>query len=131
MGKYPVLFFDLKVCILSLRTFRTTPFTHRQGLTGNSWDGMLSNFKDMVSDLYMEWKNSLTSLNLEEWAYFESICLKTATEAELTRSLCKLSQYLAWKFNRRTIVLIDDYETPINHAYDHGYFDKVRSRTPL
>jgi hypothetical protein len=92
---------------------------------------MLSNFRDLVSDLYAEWEDCLMqSLKLPERTYFESIRNKTATEAQLTRSLHKLSRFLAKKFRQSVIVLIDEYEAPNNCAYDHGYFDDVRSLYP-
>ena len=92
---------------------------------------MLSEFSDFVSDLYSKWEDRIIqSLKLPERTYFESIRNKTATEVELTRSLYKLSYFLAEKFCQRVIVLIDEYEAPINRAYEHGYFDEVRSLYP-
>jgi hypothetical protein len=92
---------------------------------------MLLNFRDLVSVLYAEWEDCLMqSLKLPERTYFESIRNKTATEADLTRSLYKLSYFLAEKFRQRVIVLIDEYEAPNNRAYDHGYFDEVCSLYP-
>jgi hypothetical protein len=89
---------------------------------------MLWKFKDLVSELYKKWKDCLMqSLDPAETTYFESICLKTATEVDFKRSLYKLSHFLRRKFSRKVIVLIDEYETPIIHAYEHGYFDNVRS----
>jgi hypothetical protein len=89
---------------------------------------MLSNFKDLVSVLYMGWKDCLMqSLNPAERTYFESIYLMTATGVNLTRSLHKLSYFLRRKFDQQVIILIDEYEAPIMCAYEHGYFDKVRS----
>ena len=72
----------------------------------------------------------MQSLKLPERTYFESIHNKTATEADLTRSLYKLSRFLAQKFRQGVIVPIDEYEVPNNHAYDKGYFDEVRSLYP-
>ena len=92
---------------------------------------MLSNFRDLVSDLYAEWEDCLTqSLKPPERTYFESIRNRTATEDDLTSSLYDLSCFLAKKFRRGVIVLIDKYEAPNNRAYDHGYFDEVRSLYP-
>ena len=92
---------------------------------------MFSNFEDLVSDLYAEWADCLMqSLEPQERTYFESIRNKTATEANLMRSLYKLSRFLAQKFRQRVIVLIDEYEAPNNRAYDQGYFDQVRSLYP-
>ncbi|KIM74728.1 hypothetical protein PILCRDRAFT_695764 [Piloderma croceum F 1598] len=108
MGKYPVIFCDFK------------------DLTGDSWEEMLSDFEDLVAVLYMEWEDCLMqSLRPGERTYFESICLKTATKSELKKSLYKLSYFLARKFDRRVIVLIDAYEAPNNRAYEHDYFDNA------
>ena len=87
---------------------------------------MLSDFKDCVSDLYMEWKGRLMqSLDLHEKTYFESICGKTGTEDDTMMSLYILSDFIAWKYGQPVIVLIDEYEAPIICAFDHGYFEKV------
>jgi hypothetical protein len=92
---------------------------------------MLSHFRFLVSDLYGEWEDCLMqSLKLPERTYFESIVNMTATEANLKRSLYNLSYFLAEKFCQRVIVLIDEYDVPNNCAYDHGYFDEVRSLSP-
>jgi hypothetical protein len=57
---------------------------------------MLSNFKDLVSHLYKKWKDSLMqSLDPTDGTYFEAICLKTATEDDLIKSLYNLSYFLA------------------------------------
>ena len=89
---------------------------------------MLSTFRQLVSDLYEKWADCLME-SLEPWqkAYFQSILDNTATKAQLKRSLFKLTSFLAEKFHQRVIVLIDEYEAPNNCAYEHGYFDKVRS----
>jgi Predicted AAA-ATPase len=89
---------------------------------------MFWNFKDLVSDLYGEWEDCLMeSLKLPERTYFESICNQTATMDDLEMSLYYLSNFLSEKFGQRVIVLIDEYETPINRAYEHGYFNNVCS----
>jgi len=93
---------------------------------------MLSDFKDSVSELYTEWEVCLMgSLKPAEQHYFESICLQTATKAEFSRSLYKLSGYLHRKFKRKVIVLIDEYDAPNNFSFEHGYFSEVRSYIPL
>jgi hypothetical protein len=125
MGKYPVIFCDFKVRVSS-KLFRQLVYA-KQNLTGESWEAMLSKFRDFVSALYAKWQDCLTE-SLRPWhrKYFESILDKTATLSDLKRSLYKLSYFLAEKFGRKVIVLIDGYEGPTNRANDHGYFDDVR-----
>jgi len=89
---------------------------------------VLSSFKDLIFELYKEWRDCLMqSLSPAERTYFESIYLMTATEDDFARSLKTLCSFLARKFGRKVIVLIDEYEAPIICAFEHGYFDKVRS----
>ena len=72
----------------------------------------------------------MQSLRPSQRRYFESILNMTATKDELMRSLYKLTLFLADKFRRNVIVLIDEYEAPNNRAYEHGYFNDVRSPHP-
>jgi hypothetical protein len=93
---------------------------------------MLSDFEGLVAHLYMEWEDCLMpTLKPGERTYFESICLRTATKSDVKNSLYRLSYFLARKFERGVIVLIDEYEAPNNCAYEHGYFVKVRSLYPF
>lgn len=92
---------------------------------------MLRSFEFLVSGLYSEWEDLLMpSLKPREKAYFQSICDRTATETDVAQSLRELSRFLAEKFSRNVIVLIDEYESPNHYAYDSGYFEEVRSLYP-
>jgi hypothetical protein len=103
----------------------------KQNLIGLSWKEMLSAFKILVSELYMKWEDCLVqSLTPVEKTYSESICLEKATEADFANSLYELTRFLTRKFGRKVIVLIDEYDAPINCAYEFGYFDKVRFLYP-
>ena len=69
----------------------------------------------------------MPSLKLPERTYFQSVRNQTATVTDLTDSLYNLSYFLAEKFGQKVIVLIDEYEAPNIRAYEHGYFEEVRS----
>ena len=51
----------------------------------------------------------------------------TRSEADYQRSLLYLSHYLRRYYDRKTIILIDEYDAPIQCAYDHGFYDKAIS----
>jgi len=59
--------------------------------------------------------------------YFESIYFKTAMEDDFALSLFCLSYFLCQKIGQSVMVLIDEYEAPINRAFKHNYLDEVRS----
>jgi hypothetical protein len=102
--------------------------THvKQDITGSSWEEMLLSFRGMVSGLYKEWHLYLEhSLDPEEKAFFESVRLNTAPEEHWRTSLKRLSFFLARKSGRKVMVFIDEYEAPINDAYEGSFFDQVR-----
>ena len=103
-----------------------------QDVSGDSWEEMLFMFRRRISELYKGWYHYLgDSLDPEEKAYFESIRLNTASQkADWMDSLRDLSAFLARKSGRKVIVLIDEYEAPVNHAYEENYFDKLRPSYP-
>jgi len=103
----------------------------KQNITGDSWEEMLGSFREMVSHLYEESYEYLEdSLKPGEKIFFESIRLSTAPVERWRISLQRLSYFLARKSGRGAMVFIDEYEAPINGAYEHGFFDKVRPLYP-
>jgi hypothetical protein len=118
-----------KFVVLS-KLFRQPTYV-KQDITGDSWEEMLGSFRVMVSVLYKESYEYLgQSLDLEEKEFFESIRLNTAPVERWRISLKRLSNFLARKSGRKAMVFIDEYEAPINRAYEHGYFNKVRPLYP-
>jgi hypothetical protein len=80
----------------------------------------------MISDLYKKWYQYLeNSLDREEKGFFDSVRFNEAPVDHWRRSLNRLSLFLARKSRRGTIVLIDEYETPINCAYEFDFFTRV------
>jgi hypothetical protein len=103
-----------------------------QDVTGKTWDGMLSSFRRRVSLLYEEWRQSLRgSLDSNENAFFEAICLETASEGQLEDSLYLLSIFLTRRFEKEVIVLVDDYDAPITFAFKNDFFEQVGPSYPF
>lgn len=89
---------------------------------------MFGSFKEMVSEVYREWSWYLKgSLNPEDQEFFDSICRQTASVEKWKTSLKRLSTFLAEKAHQKVMVFVDEYETPNNCAYEHGFFKEVRS----
>ena len=102
-----------------------------QNLVGQTWEQMLWSFREMVSELYKNWYEYLRPcLNLAEQALFEAICDNVALEKFWMHSLKNLSTFLVRKSRQRVIVLIDEYDAPLNLAYEHGFLADVRPSHP-
>lgn len=50
-----------------------------------------------------------------------------ASASEYTASLKMLSEFLYQHYGRKAVILIDEYDVPLEHAYFTGYFDRMSS----
>ena len=65
------------------------------------------------------------TLDDDEKSLSERISGRKATKLELKFSLSFLVQMLARYHNKRVILLIDDYDIPVQTAYLHGFYDEI------
>ena len=100
-NKYPVI-------NISLKRVKST-----------NWEKCLEGFKEIISELYQEYKFLLKSEKLDniEKKHFIDIISKIALETEYETSLVKLSKYLKKHFEQEVIILVDEYDAPIINAF--------------
>ena len=99
-------------------------------------------FKDIKEDSYKEAYGAIVELmgdSYEEHRYllegdclhenekniFTSLLNQNALRQHVISGLRKLSVYLTKKFNKPPVILIDEYDTPIQESYLNGYYDKM------
>ncbi|MFD0960513.1 AAA family ATPase [Paenibacillus chungangensis] len=104
---YPVLFFSMKE------------------LKDTAWETTYEKISLLMQDLYRNHNEVTAILEDSEREYFANIRNKKASNAELQLSLKKLTDYLERYYQKKVIVLIDEYDTPIISGYSHGYFEQV------
>ena len=71
------------------------------------------------------WKNSGFVLDAKRQGLIDNIVGRTVTEAELANALALLSGILHDVTDRNVIILIDEYDVPLQSAYLHGYYDEM------
>ena len=101
-GKYPVVFL----------TFKDVKF--------GTWEATIDKIKALLQEEYgrhQELQNS-DKISKYEKEYFAKILDGTANEVELTSALEKLSKMLAAHYGKAPIILIDEYDTPIQEGDD-------------
>jgi len=92
-----------------------------------TWHKCLELIKAEISDLYAS-HNYLTegsTLSEHELDIFSNIKNGIAKETDYQRSLKKLSEYLHRYYNQRIVVLIDEYDTPIQAGHKNYYDDVI------
>ena len=103
-GQYPLLFLSLK------------------DVKQSSWESCFKAIKDLVDGLYSEYKEVRENLDLKEQKKFDKIYFDE-DETEYKKSLRFLCECIYKHYNKKPILLIDEYDTPIVSAYMYGYFD--------
>jgi hypothetical protein len=94
----------------------------------NLWENCYDQIISEISDLY-ENNNFLLSANIlteNEKKIFNEIVNGSANEVKYQRSLKKLSEYLYRYYNQKVVILIDEYDTPIQAGYKI-FYDKIIS----
>ena len=114
-GKYPVVFFSFK------------------DIATGSYQEAMRDLCGKISDLYSDYSFLADSpaLNEREKRYFDSVCNMDMYEHEQYgkekwgKSLRMLTVYLSKHYGVKTIVLLDEYDAPIQHAWEDGYYAEM------
>ena len=83
-----------------------------------------------ISDVYNDHRYLLDSdlLSEEEKAFFEDIS-PAMPEVTATWALHRLSKFLYYYYGKKVLILLDEYDTPMQEAYLHGYWEDLVSFT--
>ena len=63
-------------------------------------------------------------LNEKDCAYFDSVEENMSDDAAAV-AINYMSDYLSRYYNKKVLVLLDEYDTPLQEAYIHGYWEKL------
>ncbi|TDO91343.1 putative AAA-ATPase [Halanaerobium saccharolyticum] len=93
----------------------------------NSWPQAEIKLKRMVAREFKRHKYLLESDVLDQYdkEFFQKILSLKAENAFYEESLKDLSDYLAAYHQEKVIILIDEYDQPIQAAYYNNYYDKM------
>ncbi|KAJ3286281.1 hypothetical protein HDU79_006593 [Rhizoclosmatium sp. JEL0117] len=108
-GRYPVVNLDLK------------------DIRARTWSHMLNQIRGLLARTYTKFYYLLESSALDdcEKKYFDRICDKdkTLNMAELNMCLKQLTEYLTRHHGQPCVVLVDEYDTPLQSAHPEGFYD--------
>ncbi len=108
-GKYPVVFL----------TFKDVKF--------DFWETTLDKIGNLLQEEFGRHQELAASGKLAEYekAYYAKIMNGKASEVDLTASLEKLSQMLTKHYGKAPVIIIDEYDTPIQEGYSKDFYDEI------
>ena len=111
MGKFPVVFLSLK------------------GVDGLSFEQAFDCLKSVIQQEAARIFAQMEEKNVPEFDKVSLIRLinRTASVTELQDSLKLFSRILYQVYGQKTILLIDEYDVPLDKAFSHGYYDEMVS----
>ncbi|EFS21431.1 hypothetical protein FSBG_00928 [Fusobacterium gonidiaformans 3-1-5R] len=108
-GKYPVIYLSFK------------------DLKSKSWKDCLEDIKLFIQNLFYQYRHILPKLDSFANARFSKCIKGDSNLAELKFSLKFLTELLSFHYQTKVVLLIDEYDTPIISAYEHGYYEEAIS----
>lgn len=108
-GKYPVIFL----------TFKDVKY--------DSWEATFAKISGLLQEEFGRHSELQNSNKLEKYEkdYFEKVLNGQANEVELSASLQRLSKMLAAHYKKAPIIIIDEYDTPIQEGYSKEFYDEI------
>lgn len=96
-------------------------------IKNTSLEDCFENLKSLIADEFSRHKYLLEGDFLDEFEkkFFINILDLTGSKSLYENSLKKLSFYLTKYFNTKVIILIDEYDTPVQSGYNNGYYDEI------
>ena len=106
---------------------RPVVFLSLKDIKEDTIEGMLAGFAMVMKDVYNSFRFLLEgdTLHQEEKAVFEAILSIKADRATLQYSLKDLTAYLNRYYQKPVLVLIDEYDAPVQYAWDYGYYKEA------
>ena len=108
-GQYPVIFLSVK------------------DLKATTWEEMQKDIKSTVASLFLEYEDLYYELGEFDKPLFKKIATKEVDIENLKEALKVLVKILYKKYNKKVVVLIDEYDSPLVSAYVNGYYEKVKN----
>lgn len=91
------------------------------------WEATFRKIAELVQEEFGRHMEVADSNKLEKYEkdYFEKILGGEVSEVELSASLQKLSKMLCMHYGKAPIIIIDEYDTPIQEGYSKEFYDEI------
>ena len=108
-GKYPVVFLSLK------------------SINRKTYEKSLAKLADLIADECKRFPFLLENptIDPDDKQKFQRLKSEIANEIDLQSALKLLMRMLHMHYNQRVVLLIDEYDVPLDKANEHGYYEEM------
>lgn len=114
LGQFPVIFLSMK------------------GVDGLNFEGAAYCFAELVGSTARQFEFLLNSnaINNDNKAIYRELCtignnFNESTINKIKQSLKKLSELLYKHYGKKTVIIIDEYDVPLDKAFQNGYYREM------
>ena len=101
------------------------------GVKENTYQKAYERMCQTLSELYIRFGRikDKENLNESEYDFFERVERGDIRETEASIALQRLAGYLSRYYGKKVIILLDEYDTPMQEAYVYGFWEELVSFT--
>ena len=106
---------------------RPVVFLSLKDIKQSDMGSMLAMFASVMQALYdsFPYLQEADVLSVQEKKYFSKVLEGQASNVELQLSLKNLTEFLARYHQKSVLVLLDEYDAPLQYAWDYGYYHEA------
>ncbi len=98
-----------------------------KNLKQDSFEVMYSSYKEMIRDLYSDKEYLLSVLSDSEKEVYNNFLFEKADINKYQKAITLLCKMLYKYYGKKTIILIDEYDVPIQQGYLEDFYDDIVS----
>lgn len=106
-GKYPVIFLSFK------------------DANKYTWKELYPRLVETIRDEYLRHAELKESQKVSDLSFYKKIIAGKADATDYAMSILRLSKMLYEHYGQPVILIIDEYDTPIQVGYIHGFYDEI------
>lgn len=107
-GTYPVIF-------LSFANVKKNTFADAR-------EALINVINNLFTELKQSWRND-TEDQKRDYAFMTLTA--GSSDTQVSNSLHELSSYLEFRYHKKCLIFLDEYDTPLQEAYVRGYWDEM------
>ena len=96
-------------------------------LGSSNYEEMLQNMQNAILNIYKEHRYLMESEKIypDEKEWINNVYYRRMNEIDMKNAIRNLSEFLYRIYDKPVMLLLDEYDVPLQHAYVNGFYDEA------